>query len=75
MFSRTIWDVLTLNKYMIIVIIFLYVLCSYLPVFHVLGFNYQFGINYIRDYSVVSSVCVNLVRDGHCLLVVLIHLN
>ena len=28
-----------------------------------IGFNYQFGINYIRDYSDVSSVYVNLVRE------------
>ena len=28
-----------------------------------IGFNYQFGINHIHDYSDVSSVSVNLVRE------------
>ena len=28
-----------------------------------IGFNYQYGINYIRDYTDVTSVSVNLVRE------------
>ena len=43
-----------------------------------IGFNYQFGINYIRDYSDVSSVYVNVVReirDRSSFIMVLIHTN
>ena len=52
-------------------------LSASLSCYNFIGFHYQFGINYIRDYSNISFVCVNLVREikDWSLLVVLIYPN
>ena len=49
--------------YRLVKLLILLFLSACLSCRNFIGFNCQFGINYIRDYSDVSSVYVNLVRE------------